>query len=112
MMMFWVLAPCRLSSALKMEAVCFFETLASTYESTRCQSPDHHHPPHRRENLKSPIDIRSVLSEIKLADEQACTTSQVCVHFMVFVQRARKKKTKLNVKSVTVLFSFIPFLPH
>jgi hypothetical protein len=63
MLLFWVLAPCRLvgrcqrfgeSSALKMETVCFSETLASTNESTRRQDPeDHHHHPHRRENLKS-----------------------------------------------------------
>jgi hypothetical protein len=42
----WVLAPCRLvgrSSALKMETVCFSETLASTDESTRLKNPEEHH---------------------------------------------------------------------
>jgi hypothetical protein len=45
MMLFWVLTPCRLVgwfSALKMETLCFFETLASTYESTRRQYRDEH----------------------------------------------------------------------
>jgi hypothetical protein len=28
---------------LKMETVCFSETLAFTYESTWCQNPEHHH---------------------------------------------------------------------
>jgi endo-1,4-beta-D-glucanase Y len=38
---------------LKMEAVCFSETLASTYQSRQRQNPEEHHHPHRRENLKS-----------------------------------------------------------
>jgi hypothetical protein len=45
-MLFWVLVPCRLvspPSALKMETVCFSETLASTDESTRRQSSEKHH---------------------------------------------------------------------
>jgi hypothetical protein len=35
-----------------METVCFYETLASTDESTRRQNPEefHHHHPHGREN--------------------------------------------------------------
>jgi hypothetical protein len=61
MIFFWVMAPCRLvsrcqrfreiyglhpvlssiiSSALKMETVCFSETLAPTYEPTRLQNPE------------------------------------------------------------------------
>jgi hypothetical protein len=42
------------NSALKMETICFSETVASTDESTRRQNPEdhHHHHPHRRENLK------------------------------------------------------------
>jgi hypothetical protein len=73
LVLFWILAPYRLvgicqrfgetSSGLKpfspsymmMETVYFFETLTSTYESTRHQSPEQHHHPHRRENLKSYI---------------------------------------------------------
>jgi hypothetical protein len=66
-MFFWVMTPCRLadryqrfgkkilspSSALKMETVCFSETL-STYESTLRHNPDEQHRHlHRRENLKS-----------------------------------------------------------
>jgi hypothetical protein len=47
--MIWVLA---LSSALKMETVCFSEMLASTDKSTRHQNPEHHYC-HHRENLKS-----------------------------------------------------------
>jgi biopolymer transport protein ExbB/TolQ len=52
MLMFWVLALCRLgrcqrfgetSSALKMETVCFSETLASTDESTWSQNLGEHH---------------------------------------------------------------------
>jgi hypothetical protein len=39
------------TSALKMEAVCYSETLASTDESTRRQNLEEH--PHRRESLKS-----------------------------------------------------------
>jgi hypothetical protein len=31
------------TSALKMETVCFSETLASTDESTQCQNPEEHH---------------------------------------------------------------------
>jgi hypothetical protein len=42
-----------LSSRLKMEAVCFSETLTSTDESTRRQNQDEDHHPHRRENLTS-----------------------------------------------------------
>jgi hypothetical protein len=38
------------SSALKMDAVFFSETLASTYESIRRQNPEEHHHLHRREN--------------------------------------------------------------
>jgi hypothetical protein len=43
------------ASGLMMEAVCFFETLASTNESTWRHNPEeHHHPhPHRHENRKS-----------------------------------------------------------
>jgi hypothetical protein len=45
------------SSGLKIGTASFFETLASTDESTRRQNPEeqHHklHHPHRRENLKS-----------------------------------------------------------
>jgi hypothetical protein len=43
------------SSGLKMETVCFSETLAPTDESRRRQNPeqDHHHP--HRENLKPHI---------------------------------------------------------
>jgi hypothetical protein len=41
-------------SALKMDTVCFSETLASTEESTRRRNPEEqNHHPHRRENLKS-----------------------------------------------------------
>jgi hypothetical protein len=43
------------SSALKMEVVCFSETLASTDKSTRRQNSEQHYHPHRRENLKSNI---------------------------------------------------------
>jgi hypothetical protein len=51
MMMFWVVAPCRLVGryhrfgGMKMETVCFSETLVSTYESTRRHNPEqqHHH---------------------------------------------------------------------
>jgi hypothetical protein len=32
-----------LKSALKMETLCFSETLASTNESTRRQNPEQHH---------------------------------------------------------------------
>jgi hypothetical protein len=49
MLFFWVLA-----STLKMETACFFETLASTGESTRRQNPEEEHL-HRRENIKSHI---------------------------------------------------------
>jgi hypothetical protein len=56
MMMFSVLASCRLvdrcqrfDSDLQIEIICFSETLTSTDESTRRQSPQR---PHRRENLK------------------------------------------------------------
>jgi hypothetical protein len=43
-----------LASALKMETVCFSETLPCTYESTRHQNPEEEpHHPHSRENLKS-----------------------------------------------------------
>jgi hypothetical protein len=57
MLFFWVLAPCRLvgrrptfrASVLKMKTVCFFETLASTGESTRRQNPEERR--HRMELL-------------------------------------------------------------
>jgi hypothetical protein len=42
-----------LSSALKMEAVCFSETLASTCESVYCYNPEEHHHLHCHENHKS-----------------------------------------------------------
>jgi hypothetical protein len=38
----WILALCRLTR-LKMETVCFSETLASTGESKRRQNPAEHH---------------------------------------------------------------------
>jgi hypothetical protein len=42
------------AKAVKMETVCFSETLASTNESTRRQNPkEQHRHVHRRENLKS-----------------------------------------------------------
>jgi hypothetical protein len=42
------------TSALKMEAARFSETLASTSKSTRRQNQEEHHQyRHRRENLKS-----------------------------------------------------------
>jgi hypothetical protein len=50
-MFFWVLTPLDPTSALKMEKVCFSETLASTDESTWRQTPEEHNHPHRRENL-------------------------------------------------------------
>jgi hypothetical protein len=42
------------SSALKMETVCFSETVVSSYESTLCENPEEerHHPP-SHENFKS-----------------------------------------------------------
>jgi hypothetical protein len=33
-LVFWVIMPCGLLEALKMETVCFSETLVSTYKST------------------------------------------------------------------------------
>jgi hypothetical protein len=45
-----------LTSSLKMKAVWSFETLVSTYKSTRRSNPkDQHRNLHRRENLKSHI---------------------------------------------------------
>jgi hypothetical protein len=41
-----------LSSGLKMETVCFSETLVFTYESTRRHNPEQHYHLHRRQNLK------------------------------------------------------------
>jgi hypothetical protein len=41
------------TSALKMETVCFSETLASIDEYTRRQNQEQQHHPHRRENLRS-----------------------------------------------------------
>jgi hypothetical protein len=48
MLLFWVVTPCRLvgryqRSALKMETVCFYETLVSTYESTKNHNPQQHY---------------------------------------------------------------------
>jgi hypothetical protein len=44
------------SSALKMETVCFSETLAYTGEFKLRRNPEaHHHHPRRRENIKSDI---------------------------------------------------------
>jgi hypothetical protein len=52
MILFWVLAPCRLVGkchhfreiyCLHLQTVCFSETLASTNESTPCQNPEEHH---------------------------------------------------------------------
>jgi hypothetical protein len=46
MLLSWVVTPCRrvdtnvTSSALKMETVCFSETLVSTYESARRRIPE------------------------------------------------------------------------
>jgi hypothetical protein len=46
------------SSPLKMETVCFSETLASTNESTRRQNPEEeHYHLHRRESLKSHLEF-------------------------------------------------------
>jgi hypothetical protein len=45
------------TSTLKMETVCFSETLASADESTRRQNPEEqHYHPHRHENLRSHIE--------------------------------------------------------
>jgi hypothetical protein len=43
----------RKTSNLKMETVCFSETLVSTCESTRRQNPEEHLHPHRRVNFRS-----------------------------------------------------------
>jgi hypothetical protein len=73
MMMSLVLAPCRLvgrcqhfeeihivcifrASALKMETVCFSETLASTDESTQHQNPEEHHH-HQSKNKSTGIVV-------------------------------------------------------
>jgi hypothetical protein len=54
MLFFWVVKPP--SSGLKMETVCFPETLLFTYESTRRHNPEEQHRhPRSRENLKSRI---------------------------------------------------------
>lgn len=45
------------TSALKTEALCFSDTLASTDESPRRQNPGHHHP-HRCARLKALIPYR------------------------------------------------------
>jgi hypothetical protein len=43
----------------KMEAVCASETLVPTYESTRRYNPeDQHQYLHRRENLKSHLNLK------------------------------------------------------
>jgi hypothetical protein len=44
-------------SRLKMEKVRFSETLVSTYESARRHTPEEHRHLHRRENLKSRINM-------------------------------------------------------
>jgi hypothetical protein len=48
------------TSVLKTETVCFSETLASTYESTRSQNPKHHHHHHhcRSESFKPHTEVR------------------------------------------------------
>jgi hypothetical protein len=56
----WVVAPCRLV-ALMMEAVQTSETLVKSYQSTRLYNPeDSHLHSHRREDLKSYIDVKYV----------------------------------------------------
>jgi hypothetical protein len=78
------------TSALKMEIVCFSETLASTDESTRRQNPEEYHPD-RRENVRSQNTLlfyRTVKrnSDIAMMMEQAnrafssIMTSMSCVH--------------------------------
>jgi hypothetical protein len=55
----WLSIPSIVTSALKMETVCFSKMLASTDESTWRQNPEqHHHHPHCHENLKSHTDWR------------------------------------------------------
>jgi len=43
---------------------------------------------------------------------QIGTTTSEYIHFMIFVQRASKKQNKLNVKPLTILFSFLYVLPR
>jgi hypothetical protein len=55
MLLFWVVTPCKLVrlKILKMETICFSESLVSIYESTRRHNPEQHRHLHRRENLRS-----------------------------------------------------------
>jgi hypothetical protein len=46
-------------SNLKMETIGYFETLASTYQSTRRLNPKEHENHHRRESLKSHVALSS-----------------------------------------------------
>jgi hypothetical protein len=57
------------TSALKMETVCFSETLASTDESIRRQNPEEHHHPHRRENFKYRIIINCIWNKKALPEQ-------------------------------------------
>jgi hypothetical protein len=47
-----ILSPSSGLKWLKMEAVCFSETLVSTYESMQHHNSEEHHHPHHHENLK------------------------------------------------------------
>jgi hypothetical protein len=54
-------------TALKMETICFSETMVPTYESTRRHNPEEEHRQLvRRENLKSPTLTPNALSVTKI----------------------------------------------
>jgi hypothetical protein len=57
-------------SALKMETVCFYKTLASTDESTWRQNPEDRHP-HRRESLSLTISGEMAKSHSPVVTGQA-----------------------------------------
>jgi hypothetical protein len=69
--------------ALKMETVCFYETLASIDESTQCQNPEEqqHHHPHRCENLKSQI-----VASFKVPSRNTPDSTKLVVRIVVLAE--------------------------
>jgi hypothetical protein len=74
------LIPSMVTSALKMETVCFSEKLASTRQSTRRPNPEEHHQyRHRCENLKSQKGFMFVkYSKTQVFSRQCSREANLC----------------------------------
>jgi hypothetical protein len=100
-MLFWVMTPYRFTSALKMETVCFSETLVSTCQSTRRQNSEEQHC----KLYYSPNIIRLVKSRrFRWAGHVARMAEICCAYrFWTKIQKGRGYLEELFVVGTMVL---------